>query len=60
MNELTLEQHLQNISIAVENATGTYNELTAIRKSYLHIRDLVLAADKKETKEVKDSDIIKP
>jgi hypothetical protein len=49
--ELTLEQHIQNISIAVGKAVGTYEELTSIRSSFNHISDLVLKP--KEVKEEK-------
>jgi hypothetical protein len=46
--ELTTQQHLENIAIAIENAKGTYNELTQIRLSFAHIRDLVLKEPKEE------------
>lgn len=47
--ELTLEQHLKNIEIAVAKATGTYDELVAIRTSFLHVKELV--SKPKEEKE---------
>jgi hypothetical protein len=49
--ELTLEQHLKNIEIAVANAIGKHEETTAIRASYIYVRDLVLKP--KEVKEEK-------
>jgi hypothetical protein len=49
--ELTLEQHLDNIKVAVVKATGTYDELISIRTSFNHIKELVLKP--KEVKEEK-------
>jgi hypothetical protein len=45
--ELTLEQHLKNIEVAVVKATGTYDELVAIRNSFLHVKELVLKPEVK-------------
>jgi hypothetical protein len=44
MENLKIEDHINNVAVAVDQAKGTYAELTAIRQSFIVIRDLVLKA----------------
>jgi hypothetical protein len=48
--ELTLDQHLMNIEIAVVNHKATFEELVSIRTSFNHVKELVLKP-KEEPKE---------
>jgi uncharacterized protein YdeI (YjbR/CyaY-like superfamily) len=48
MEKLKIEDHLNNVAIAVEQAKGTYAELTAIRQSFLVLREIVMKVE--ETK----------
>lgn len=54
--ELTIEQHLKNVQVAVKSHKATFEELMAIRESFNYISRLLL--EKKE--EIKKEDIIKP
>jgi hypothetical protein len=56
--ELTLEQHLSNIKVAIVNHKGTYDELVSIRTSYNHIEKLLTA--KPEEKGKLDPKLILP
>lgn len=49
--EITLEQHLGNVQVAVLNATGKYEDLVAIRESFNHISKLLLAPKEGEKEE---------
>jgi hypothetical protein len=52
-NGLTIEQHFKNVEVAVIKAVGTFDELNAIRNSFLTIKEYVVRLEK----EIKEFEI---